>query len=208
MLSRSLEKLLNDLFQQARSERADFVTVERLLRALLSDSKCRDVLAASGAEVEKVEHALDDYIAQIPSVAAGSRNDVQPTLGFQRTLQRAVFHIQASGRKTVGCLDVLVSLFSARESMAVRILAEQGIEREHLLRQLGETGWDDAPVDVSTTSGLVEHTVSAGASVVRSQSSIEKRLDALEAKLDEAISEIRDLSAKLMKLIEGLPTKE
>lgn len=210
MLAQSLEKILNDLFQNAGSQGAEFVGVEHLLRALLSDSECRDVLVASGAKIEMVENALDDHIAsETPRVAARPNDHVQPTLGFQRTLQRAVFHVQASGRKEVSSINVLVSLFSERESVAVRILAEQGIERKDLLRQLGETGWDDVRANVSVTPGLAGHSVSIGAlRVMTSQSDIEKRLDALEAKLDTAISEVRDLSAKLVRLIERLPPND
>jgi ATP-dependent Clp protease ATP-binding subunit ClpA len=203
MLAQSLENILNDLFQKARSEGAELVGVEQLLRALLSDSKCRDVFVALGAKIEKIEDALDDHIAsQIPKVAARPNDHVQPTLEFQRTLQRAVFHVQASGRKEVGCIHILVALFNERESIAVRILTEQGIERKDLLRQFGENGWDNIPANDSATPGLAGHTVSTSVLTVRTfQSDVEKRLDALEAKLDTAISEIRDLSAKLMRLI-------
>src|SRR5690606_33363889 len=107
--------------------------------------------------------------------------DVQPTWGFQRTLQRAVSYVQASGRREVAGINTLVSLFSERDSIAVKILAEEGIDRDGLLRQLGETVWDDVPANACVNVGLVEHRASTAAFTMRtSQSEIEKRLDAVE----------------------------
>lgn len=203
MLAKSLEKILNDLFQKAGAEGVEFVGMEHLLRALLSDSECRDVLAAAGAKIEQIEGALDRHIAsRIISADSRRHSDVQPTIGFQRTLQRAVFHVQASGRKEVGSIDVLLPLFHESESPAVRILAEHGIERKDLLRQLGEADRNDNPTNICTAAGV------AGSEFGATQSDIQKRLDAIEAKLDETIGEVRDVSAKLAQLIERLPPND
>ena len=131
MLSDELQKALDAAFLAARSDGHELLTVEHLLLALLSDSNVSEVLTASGANLDRLEQALRDYIAQnihSNKEAAGSQ-EVQPTLSFQRVLQRAIYHVQASGKKRVSTLNVLVALFAEKDTHAVYLLNEQGVTR-------------------------------------------------------------------------------
>ena len=130
MLSNELEACLNQAFQYAREGRHEFLTVEHLLLAILEAPKVIEVLQACGGEAKKLAEALREHIEQsTPRLPEGEEREVQPTLGFQRVLQRAVFHVQSSGRKEVGVANVLVAIFSEKQSHAVFLLAGQEISR-------------------------------------------------------------------------------
>ncbi len=131
MLSRDLEVTLNLAFRDARAKRHEFMTVEHLLLALLDNESAAKVLKACGADVaglrRDLSHFVDETTPLIPS--SDSERETQPTLGFQRVLQRAVFHVQSSGKKEVTGANVLVAIFSEQESQAVYFLKKQSIAR-------------------------------------------------------------------------------
>lgn len=130
MLSRELEVCLNVAFKQAREKRHEFMTVEHLLLAILDTPRVNDTLMACGADVEKLRRELRAYIDEhTPSLESEESRDVQPTLGFQRVLQRAVFHVQSSGETEVTAANVLVAIFGEKESQAVYLLGRQDISR-------------------------------------------------------------------------------
>jgi ATP-dependent Clp protease ATP-binding subunit ClpA len=104
--------------------------VEHLLHAILQTPKVREVLRACGAESDRLSTELHAHIeASTPRLKAGEDREVQPTLGFQRVLQRAVFHVQSSGRKEVGVANVLIAIFSEKQSHAVFLLGKEGVSR-------------------------------------------------------------------------------
>ena len=130
MLSNELEYCLNDAFHQAREARHEYLTVEHLLLAILDTPKVREVLRACGADTIKLKQELKEHIDQsTPRLEEGEEREVQPTLGFQRVLQRAVFHVQSSGKKEVGVSNVLVAIFSEKQSHAVFLLNRQHVTR-------------------------------------------------------------------------------
>ena len=131
MLSKELETTLNEAFREARAKRHEFMTVEHLLLALLSNHAAVDVLRKVGCDIDKLREDLSEYIeTTTPLIPAGdAKRETQPTLGFQRVLQRAVFHGQSSGRKEVTGGNVLVAIFSERESQSVYYLKQQDIAR-------------------------------------------------------------------------------
>src|SRR5487761_677768 len=130
MLSNELEYCLNDAFHQAREARHEYLTVEHLLLAILDTPRVREILRACGADLGKLKQELKDHIDQsTPRVEEGEEREVQPTLGFQRVLQRAVFHVQSSGKKEVGVGNVLVAIFSEKQSHAVFLLNRQHVTR-------------------------------------------------------------------------------
>ena len=134
MLSSELEFCLNQAFREARTRRHEFLTVEQLLLALLDAPKVREVLTGCGAAPERLATELRTHIeANTPQLRAGEEREVQPTLGFQRVLQRAVFHVQSSGRKEVGVVNVLVAIFSEKQSHAVFLLGRQNVTRLDLV---------------------------------------------------------------------------
>jgi ATP-dependent Clp protease ATP-binding subunit ClpA len=131
MLSKELEMTLNEAFRYARSHRHEFMTVEHLLLALFDNDSAVEVLTACGADVNDLRNSvsqfIDDTTPLIPE--EDPERDTQPTLGFQRVLQRAVFHVQSSGKREVTGANVLVAIFSEQESQAVYFLATQNIHR-------------------------------------------------------------------------------
>ncbi len=131
MLSKDLEVTLNLAFKEARSKRHEWMTVEHLLLALLDNTVAVDVLKAVGADIDRLRKELHEFIeSTTPLIPAGdSERETQPTLGFQRVLQRAVFHVQSSGRKEVTGAQVLVAIFSEQESQAVYFLKQQNVAR-------------------------------------------------------------------------------
>ena len=130
MLSNELEYCLNDAFHQAREARHEYLTVEHLLLAIVDTPRVREILRACGADLTKLKQELKDHIEQsTPRVEEGEEREVQPTLGFQRVLQRAVFHVQSSGKKEVGVANVLVAIFSEKQSHAVFLLNRQHVTR-------------------------------------------------------------------------------
>jgi ATP-dependent Clp protease ATP-binding subunit ClpA len=130
VLSNELEYCLNDAFHQAREARHEYLTVEHLLLAILDTPRVREILRACGADLGKLKQELKDHIEQsTPRVDEGEEREVQPTLGFQRVLQRAVFHVQSSGKKEVGVANVLAAIFSEKQSHAVFLLNRQHVTR-------------------------------------------------------------------------------
>ena len=130
MLSNELEYCLNGAFHQARESRHEYLTVEHLLLAILDTPKVREVLRACGADLAKLKQELQEHIDQsTPRLEETEEREVQPTLGFQRVLQRAVFHVQSSGKKEVGVGNVLVAIFSEKQSHAVFLLNRQHVSR-------------------------------------------------------------------------------
>ena len=100
MLSKELEHTLNVAFKEAREKRHEFMTVEHLLLALLDNNAATKVLRACGADVEKLREELARYLDEsTPMLSPKDERETQPTLGFQRVLQRSVFHVQSSGKK-------------------------------------------------------------------------------------------------------------
>ncbi len=131
MLSKDLEHTLNDAFRGARAKRHEFMTVEHLLLALLDNNDAIRVLKACGADIGNLRGDLVEFVdATTPLIPEDEgQRDTQPTLGFQRVLQRAVFHVQSSGKSEVTGANVLVAIFSEQESQAVFFLKAQSVAR-------------------------------------------------------------------------------
>ncbi len=130
MLSSELEICLNQAFQGAREARHEFMTVEHLLLAIIDTPKVREILRACGADVARLRKELREFVDQTtPRLKQDDEREVQPTLGFQRVLQRAVFHVQSSGRKEVSVANVLVAIFSEKHSHAAYLLGLQEVSR-------------------------------------------------------------------------------
>ena len=130
MLSKELEFTLNLAFKEAREQRHEFMTVEHLLLALLDNPTAAEVLRACGADLNQLRAELRAFLEETtPLLPPNDSRDTQPTLGFQRVLQRAVFHVQSSGKKEVTGANVLVAIFSEQESQAAYFLNKQHITR-------------------------------------------------------------------------------
>ena len=130
MLDKDLEQTLNDAFRNARDKRYEFVTVEHLLLALLENPAAIKVLRACGADMDELHNELTRFIEDnSPRLADDDERETQPTLGFQRVFQRAVQHVQSSGKKEVSGANILVAIFGERESHAAFFLNRQNVAR-------------------------------------------------------------------------------
>ncbi|KEI71751.1 ATP-dependent Clp protease ATP-binding subunit ClpA [Endozoicomonas elysicola] len=131
MLNKDLEATLNNAFKDARDNRHEFMTVEHLLLALLDNESAARVLVSCGIDLNKLRQDLTEFVSSTTPLISDNDNEreTQPTLGFQRVLQRAVFHVQSSGKKEVTGANVLVAIFSEQESQAVYFLKQQDVAR-------------------------------------------------------------------------------
>ena len=147
MLSSELEFCLNEAFQRARDQRHEFMTVEHLLLALLDIPRVHEIIKACNGNIPELRRQLTEFIdEQTPLLAEDDENDVQPTLGFQRVLQRAVFHVQSSGKQEVSGSNVLVAIFSEKQSQAVYFLNLQDITRLDIVNYISH-GMPQVPSD-------------------------------------------------------------
>src|SRR5512136_909696 len=130
MIAQELEVSLHMAFVEARQKRHEFITVEHLLLALCDNPSASEVLKACAAKIDELKKALSDFVMQhTPTVAGTGEVDTQPTLGFQRVIQRAILHVQSSGKKEVTGANVLVAIFGEKDSHAVYYLHQQGVSR-------------------------------------------------------------------------------
>jgi len=155
MFSKDLEHTIGQCYKRAREARHEFMTVEHLLLALLDNPSAQAVLKACGADAERLRQELEQAIeASVSRLAEDDGRDTQPTLGFQRVLQRAVYHVQSSGKKEVTGANVLVAIFGEKDSHAVYYLNQQDVTRldvvnylSHGIAKLGEEGESSSPAD-------------------------------------------------------------
>jgi ATP-dependent Clp protease ATP-binding subunit ClpA len=160
MFSKDLEYTIGQCYKQAREARHEFMTVEHLLLALLDNPSAAGVLKACGADQPKLATGLRQIIADtVPVLPADDPRDTQPTLGFQRVLQRAVYHVQSSGKKEVTGANVLVAIFGEKDSHAVYFLNQQEITRldvvnylSHGIAKIGDTP-DEKPAPEAKPDG-------------------------------------------------------
>ena len=129
MIAQELEVSLHMAFMEARQKRHEFITVEHLLLALVDNPSASDVLKACAADVDDLRKQLGDFVTEHTPILAGEDVDTQPTLGFQRVIQRAILHVQSSGKKEVTGANVLVAIFGEKDSHAVYFLNQKGITR-------------------------------------------------------------------------------
>ncbi|HEY6545106.1 MAG TPA: ATP-dependent Clp protease ATP-binding subunit ClpA [Dokdonella sp.] len=130
MFSKDLEVTIGQCYKEAREQRHEFMTVEHLLLALLENASATAVLRACGVDISKLARDLRSIITEtVPVLPPNDERDTQPTLGFQRVLQRAVYHVQSSGRKEVTGANVLVAIFGEKDSHAVYFLGQQEVTR-------------------------------------------------------------------------------
>src|SRR6186713_2989709 len=129
MIAQELEVSLHMAFMEARQKRHEFITVEHLLLALLDNPSASEVLRACAADIDDLRKLLSDFVTEHTPILTGDDVDTQPTLGFQRVIQRAILHVQSSGKKEVTGANVLVAIFGEKDSHAVYFLQQQGIAR-------------------------------------------------------------------------------
>jgi len=167
MLSKELEASLNVAFNEARNKRHEYITVEHLLLALLDNSSANSVLKACGADLIRLKTDLSQYLDEnTPLFHEDNVGEVQPTLGFQRVLQRAVFHVQSSGKKEVTGANVLVAIYGEQESQAIYLLHQQDVNRldivnyvSHGISKISDED-EDGPMDADVSTDESTESVS------------------------------------------------
>jgi ATP-dependent Clp protease ATP-binding subunit ClpA len=178
MIAQELEVSLHMAFMDARQKRHELITVEHLLLAMIDNPTAAEVLRACGAKLEVLRSELNQYIEEhTPTVIGQDEVDTQPTLGFQRVIQRAMLHVQSSGKKEVTGANVLVAIFGEKDSHAVFFLHQQGITRldivnfiSHGVSKVGETakpeGSDqEADAEAAPNGALENYTINLNAQV-------------------------------------------
>ena len=145
MLSKELEQTLSQAFSYARKRSHEFLTVEHMLLALLENGEALAVLTACDANIANLRQDLTDFLVDnVPTLDEESERETQPTLAFQRVLQRAVMHVQSSGGKEVTGANILVSIFSEQQSQAVFLLLKQDITRLDVVNVISHSQADEA----------------------------------------------------------------
>ena len=161
MFSKEFESALNEVVKWARSKRHEFITVEHLLQALLDESASRDILQACDVDVDKLRAELQQYLtSQMPQVIEQNEgSDITQTLGFQRVIQRAVFHVQSTGKREVSGANVLVAIFGEKDSHAVYLLKKHGVNRGDVVNYIthgnvrGPGPADDSESELGSSNG-------------------------------------------------------
>ena len=195
MFSKDLEVTIGQCYKQAREQRHEFMTVEHLLLALTENQSALGALRACGADLPRLTHELEKIIAEtVPVLPHGDERDTQPTLGFQRVLQRAVYHVQSSGRKEVTGANVLVAIFGEKDSHAVYFLHQQEITRldvvnyiSHGIAKIGDepsSGMSGADRDVEEGGESKGNPLSEYASNLN-ELALEGKIDPLIGRQDE-----------------------
>src|SRR5699024_6038519 len=184
MLSQELQTALDAAFMVARRRNHEMLTVEHLLMSLLDNPAVIQVLESVRADIPTLEAELKSYIdTHAPVVAPGDGQEVQPTLGFQRVLQRAVYHVQSAGKKEVTAVNVLVAIFSEQESQAVFVLNEMGVTRLDVVNFVAHgVGKHEEEQERSNAAGEEK---SAGSSSDKEQSALEQYATNLNRKAAE-----------------------
>ncbi|MGR9072706.1 MAG: ATP-dependent Clp protease ATP-binding subunit ClpA [Gammaproteobacteria bacterium] len=202
MLSKELEQTLNQAFKNAHEKLHEFITVEHLLLALLDNASANAVLQACGCNISDLKVELSSFIDEtITHIDAGLQRETQPTLGFQRVLQRAVFHVQASDKKEVTGANLLVALFSEQDSHAVYLLNKYDINRLDVVNYLAH---GISKVNQNDDEGLnqgFDHDDSSQ----RSESPLYKYAtnlneEALRGKIDPLIGRVEELERTIQVL--------
>lgn len=183
MLNKELESSLNGAFAHARDKRHEFMTVEHLLLALLENNAAKEALLACKADLNALRYELDVFIDQTTPLIPNNdeTRETQPTLSFQRVLQRAVFHVQSSGRSEVTGANVLVAIFSEQESHAAYLLKKNDISRLDIVNFIshGITKATGAGDDSSSSSD------SFGSEASSEESNSDERLESFATNLNQ-----------------------
>ncbi len=201
MIAQELEVSLHMAFVEARQKRHEFITVEHLLLALLDNPSAAETLRACGGNIEQLRADLSKFIVEhTPAVGGEDDIDTQPTLGFQRVIQRAILHVQSSGKKEVNGANVLVAIFGEKDSHAVYYLQKQGISRLDVVNFISH-GISKVPQNAARNESSVEPESEAQAATGPLESyTINLNNLALQGKIDPLIGRGQELERVIQTL--------
>ncbi|MFN3594330.1 MAG: ATP-dependent chaperone ClpB [Thiobacillaceae bacterium] len=204
MIAQELEVSLHMAFMEARQKRHEFITVEHLLLAMLDNPSAADVLRACAANMDELRRKLTDFIDKhTPKVAGDGEVDTQPTLGFQRVIQRAILHVQSSGKKEVTGANVLVAIFGEKDSHALHFLTQQGITRldvvNYISHGITKTPQESAAAGRTDSGGQEQEGETSNASALESFT-VNLNAQALSGRIDPLIGRERELERVIQTL--------
>ena len=200
MIAQELEVSLHMAFMEARQKRHEFITVEHLLLALLDNPSASEVLRACAADVDDLRKLLSDFVTEHTPILAGDDVDTQPTLGFQRVIQRAILHVQSSGKKEVTGANVLVAIFGEKDSHAVYFLHQKGVTRLDVVNFIshGISKVPQAAPSKSEAEAEGEHEAQPGGAL--ESYTLNLNALALSGKIDPLIGRDRELQRVIQTL--------
>ena len=200
MIAQELEVSLHMAFVEARQKRHEFITVEHLLLALIDNPSAAEALRSCGAKPESLRKDLTNFINEhTPTVSGEDDIDTQPTLGFQRVIQRAILHVQSSGKKEVNGANVLVAIYGEKDSHAVYFLQKQGITRLDVVNFISH-GIAKVPQQKTSPEGEVETEGEKEQSGPLEQYTINLNALALQGKIDPLIGRDREIERVIQTL--------
>ncbi|PCH61372.1 MAG: ATP-dependent Clp protease ATP-binding subunit ClpA [Gammaproteobacteria bacterium] len=200
MLSKELEQTLSQAFSYARKRSHEFLTVEHLLLALLENGQALAVLTACDVDVINLRQDLNDFLADnLPTLAEDSERETQPTLAFQRILQRAVMHVQSSGGNEVTGANVLVSIFSEQQSQAVYLLQKQDVTRLDVVNAISHSAIDDV-IEVEADETETEAEPAQDGKNPLALYAVNLNASAIEGKIDPLIGRAHEIERTLQIL--------
>jgi ATP-dependent Clp protease ATP-binding subunit ClpA len=201
MIAQELEVSLHMAFVEARQKRHEFITVEHLLLALIDNPSAAEALRSCGAKTDTLRKDLTNFIDEhTPTVSGEDDIDTQPTLGFQRVIQRAILHVQSSGKKEVNGANVLVAIYGEKDSHAVYFLQKQGVTRLDVVNFISH-GISKVPQQPKATpEGEVETEGEKGEAGPLEQYTINLNALALQGKIDPLIGRDKELERVIQTL--------
>ena len=201
MIAQELEVSLHLAFMDARQKRHEFITVEHLLFAMLDNPSATEVLQACTVNIDTLRLQLGDFIGKHTPILAGTEDiDTQPTLGFQRVIQRAILHVQSSGKKEVTGANVLVAIFGEKDSHAVFFLTQQGLSRLDVVNYLSHGTTKTPQNETPRAEPATEHSDDATTGSALENYTANLNAQALIGKIDPLIGR----SAELERVIQTL----
>jgi len=201
MIAQELEVSLHMAFVEARQKRHEFITVEHLLLALIDNPSAAEALRSCGAKTDALRKDLTNFIDEhTPTVSGEDDIDTQPTLGFQRVIQRAILHVQSSGKKEVNGANVLVAIYGEKDSHAVYFLQKQGITRLDVVNYISH-GISKVPQpQKATPDGEIETEGEKAEAGPLEQYTINLNALALQGKIDPLIGRDKELERVIQTL--------
>ena len=201
MIAQELEVSLHMAFVEARQKRHEFITVEHLLLALIDNPSAAEALRSCGAKTDTLRKDLTNFIDEhTPTVSGEDDIDTQPTLGFQRVIQRAILHVQSSGKKEVNGANVLVAIYGEKDSHAVYFLQKQGVTRLDVVNYISH-GISKVPQQAKAApESEVETDGEKGEAGPLEQYTINLNALALQGKIDPLIGRDKELERVIQTL--------
>jgi ATP-dependent Clp protease ATP-binding subunit ClpA len=204
MIAQELEVSLHLAFVEARQKRHEYITVEHLLLAMIDNPSAAHVLRACGLNIDELRIALTDFITtHTPTLPGDSEVDTQPTVGFQRVIQRAILHVQSTNKKEVTGANILVALFGEKESHAVHFLNERGLSRLDVVNFIAHGVDKDGQTPSQNTSSQSEGETQEASSNNESslkEFTVDLNAQALAGKIDPLIGRDPELERVIQTL--------